>query len=211
MAGRRDSFDLPVGGPTRNRSDSVHTISSNASNASNVSNGSSCSSGSSGSSGRNSASSLDSLNFDRLSLENNYIRFEHNFRRLIKLAQEILSRDHTFDSLSARTLNTQQYYSLRDHAANWVSKPENAALFTDRKSYFCLAQMAATMQTLEIALAIPHQPIKWPGAAPGPSPVWPGVSKHEVFCQFDQLVKGDREVYTKAMPWNRRDDVAVSD
>ena len=137
----------------------MHTTSSNASNVS------------SGSRGSNSANSFDSLNFDQLSLENQYTKFERNFRRLIKLAREVLSRDHTFDSLSARTLNTQQYYTLRDRAADWVSKPENAAFFNTRESYSYLAQMAATMQPLEIALAIPHQPIKWPGAAPGPSPV----------------------------------------
>lgn len=196
MAGRSGSFDLLVDGPTRSRSDSVHTTSSNAI---------------SGGSGSNSADSLDSLNFNRLSLEDKYIKFERNFRRLIRLAREVLSRDHTFDSLSARTLNTQQYCSLRVRAADWVSKPENAALFTDRESYFYLAQMAATMQTLELALAIPYQLIKWPGATPGPSPIWPGTSKHEVFYQFDELVKGKRELDTEAMPWNRRNNITVSD
>ncbi|KAJ4342074.1 hypothetical protein N0V87_001400 [Didymella glomerata] len=198
MAGRRDSFDLPVGGFTRNRSDGVHATSSNVSSSN------------SNSSGSNSADSIDRLNFDRLSLENKFIKFERDFRRLIKLAREVLNRDHTFDSLSARTLNTQQYYSLLDRAADWVTKPASAALFTDHATYSYLAQMAAIMQTLEIALAIPHQPVKWPGATSGPNPIWPGVNKHEVFCQFDQLVKGDREVDTEAMPWNRRDDIAVS-
>lgn len=190
MAGRRDSFDLSVDGPTRNRADSVHTTPSFHSS---------------------SGDSFDSLNLDCMSLKNKYVKFERYFRRFIKLAREVLSRDHSFDSLSARTLNTQHYYSLRDGAADWVTNPENAALFTDHETYIYLAQMAATMQTLEIVLALPHQTIRWPGAAPGPSPVWPGISKHEVFCQFDQLVKGDREVDTEAMPWNRRHDIAVSD
>lgn len=90
MAGRSGSFDLLVDGPTRSRSDSVHTTSSNAI---------------SGGSGSNSADSLDNLNFNCLSLEDKYIKFERNFRRLIRLAREVLSRDHTFDSLSARALS----------------------------------------------------------------------------------------------------------
>ncbi|KAF3037787.1 hypothetical protein E8E12_004397 [Didymella heteroderae] len=209
MAGRRDSFDLPVDGPARNRADSMHSTSSNVSNVS------SASSANSSADSLDSLSldslSLDSLSLDSISLENKYIKFEHYFKRLIELAREVLSRDHSFDSLGARTLNTQQYYILRDRAADWVTKPNNAALFTDCDTYFYLAQMAATMQTLKIALALPHQPIKWPGADPGPSPVWPGVSKRAVFCLFDQLMKGAREVDPEAMPWNHKGDIAVSD
>lgn len=174
----------------------MHTTSSDFSGASNAS---------------SSLDSLDSLNLNRRSLESKHIKFERYFRRLIKHAQKVLSRDHSFDSLSARTLNTQQFYALRDRAADWLAKPDNAALFTNSDEYFYLAQMATTIQTLEIALALPHQPFKWPGAAPGPSPIWPGVSKREVFRQFDQLVKGGQEIDTEAMPWNRRDDIAVSD
>lgn len=188
MAGRRDSFDVTVDEiPTMHRADSVHAISSSTS----------------------SGNSLDSLNFDRLSLNTKYIKFERYLKRFIKLGREVLGRDHSFDSLSARTLNAGQYFFLREQVVNWIAQPDNAALFTDRDTYFYLAQMAATIQTVEIALALPHRPIDWPGAAPGPDPVWPGIGKRDVFRQFDQLIHGGRELDTEAMPWNR-EDIAMS-
>ncbi|KAF2628646.1 hypothetical protein BU25DRAFT_409676 [Macroventuria anomochaeta] len=152
---------------------------------------------------------MDSLDFDRLSLDTKYIKFERYFKQLIKLGREVLVRDHSFDTPGVHILNADRYLHLRDKVCDWITHPDNAALFTDRDTYFYLAQMSATMHTVEIALALPHQPINWPGAAPGPDLYWPGIGKRDVYRQFDQLIHDGRDLNTEAMPWNRREDVEM--
>ena len=153
-----------------------------------------------------SSDSIDNLNCDRLSLNTKYVKYERYFKQLITLGREVLGRDHTYDRAGMHFFNTDRYLHLRDKIYSWITHPDNATLFTDPDTNFYLAQMEVTMRTIEITLSLSHQPISWPGAVPSSQqlPIWPGVQKGEVYCHFDQLIYGGKELATEAMPWNRK-------
>ena len=92
--------------------------------------------------------------------------------------------------------------TLCDNICNWITHPNNAALFTDCDTYFYLAQMEATMKTIEITLDLQHLPVTWPGAVLRfqQQPIWPGVQKREVYCQFDRLIHSGTDLDTEVTP-----------
>ncbi|KAJ8114889.1 hypothetical protein OPT61_g3342 [Boeremia exigua] len=143
------------------------------------------------------------LNPDGSTLEPKYVKFQRYFEQLIKLGREILARDHTYDRCGHHFLNADRYLRLREKLCTWMCHRKHSTLFTHRDTFFYLAQMAIAMQTIEIVLSLPHQPIRWPGVTPGPSPCWPGVAKQEVYRQFDELIHNGKKLDIKAMPWNR--------
>ncbi len=145
--------------------------------------------------------STECLSLASLSPDSNYLKFERYSKQLIRLGREVIAKDHTCDRLGQRFLNTDRYLRVHDKVRAWVCLDDNAAVFADSEAFFYLAQIAIAMQTIEIMLALPHQPIRWPGANPGPSLCWPGVTKQEVYRRFDELIFYGRDLEAEALPW----------
>lgn len=188
ISDRRENMGSSSQSTNINSNESLHTFSSNVSSL-------------------DSLDSLDNLDFDRSSLSTRYTKFERYFKQLVRISREVLGRDHTFDRHGHRFLNIDRYLCLRDKIHNWITQPGNAALFADRAEWFYLAQMAAAMNTIEIALALPHKQFAWPGAAPGLDPYWSGVGKRGIYRRFDELIHESQDLGAEAMPWNRKEDV----
>lgn len=174
-----------------------------------------------------SGSSTNGLNINPLPRNTNHVQFEKYFTNLIRLGREVLtsnhSRDHSPDRTQNRTrartqhwrgrgrgrgdnriLTTDNYLVLRDQIHRWIASPPSVAPFLDHETYLVLAVMATAMRTIEIALAIPHRPVHWPGAAPGTDAVWPAVRRDLVYRCVDNLVYGGGgDVDVPAMPWDR--------
>lgn len=161
------------------------------------------------------STSVNELDLGCLSLESKYVEFEKYLKWLIKLCRHELVKDHTFERLGLHFSRVAEYHYVRDCIHVWFAVPENRALFSDRDTYFYIAEMKVLMDNIERSMALPskvtNSAIAWPGAESDTHSSQMGVDMKKVYRLFDELVLEGKKLRTELLPWNRECNGAMDD